>query len=1242
MKRILAGILVLLIASIQLPMVARAIGEQNKSVIGSNIDYLEAGKDYVDHELLVQVSSEAEAAFVARAYGAKVKSYSKYGFAVLSLTKGTVGSALVHSVVNQAGHAVKASLNMIYTIPKSQVQATASDPDIGEQWFHDDMGDSYAWNVTKGSPNVLVAVIDTGIDVDHPEFIGKISSLSYNARTGVQVSAGDLSAVQDDYSHGSHVAGIIAASADNGSGGCGVAPNVKLMVIKANGAPPYTNSFDTATLIAAIRYAADNGADIINMSLSRVFDTGENVLEHAAIQYAQAKGALVVCAAGNSRDNHAGYPAAYDECVAVSALQSGLAFDYSYSNYGPEIDLAAPGTNIYSCIDGGTYTYFSGTSMAAPMVSGAAALVLSRFPALTVEQLKAKLYNSSVDRYTAGIDAYFGHGAVNTINALSTTLYTVAFDSKGGSPVPSVLAAPNTAIVQPSRPTKTGYHLEGWYLDSNCTVSWDFGPVTGNMKVYARWTPGEYGYTVVNSKVHIYGYFGPDTDLTIPNTIDGIPVVALDGGFSGNGKIVSVHLPDSLLSIGMSVFMGCSNLQSVSFGRNLQTIGSMAFAGCVELENVVLPGSLVAVGDFVFKGCCSLATADVPGGIVNMGIGLFESCNGLSSVTLRKGFSDVANDMFFNCSALSAISLPSTVTRIGTYSFGGCAALTNMVIPDSVKTIGSFAFSITAANYTMYLKSVTIGNGVTEIGSFAFQGNSSLATITMGSSVKTIEEYAFSFCGFSEIRFSDKLLSLGKRAFQACSSLNSVYFHGNAPAVGTELFFNCSDISVYYINGKTGFSSAWNGFPTVTFLPSAPPPVRFSLNDATGTAPASQSVAYGGKLTRPADPTRTGYVFGGWCLNPTGQGDLWDFDKNTVTWGGTLYAKWTVVKYAIVAVPNSTLYGSVTGSGSFTSGALVTLKAIPKAGYRFVRWLEGSTAVSTSAEYKFNVTKARALKAEFVKIATPTVKAASASYSSVLLTWAVVAGANGYEVSRYDLLTQQYKVLSTVTATGFTNTGLVTGTAYTYKVRVKCVAGDTITYGSYSTSVSTKPVPAAPVNVKAASDSYNSIKVSWSTVAGATKYKIYRATTQAGTYSLLTETSALVYTNIGVNTGTTYYYKVKAYRLVCSTQVYGDPSAIVSAKTSLAVPTSVKAARASSTSIKVSWGVVVGATQNEVWRCTTAYTGTYSLLMTTANAYYTNMSLTTGKTYWYKVRAYRLVGSTKVYSGYSSVVYAKP
>ncbi|MHB1454628.1 MAG: leucine-rich repeat protein, partial [Saccharofermentanales bacterium] len=135
--------------------------------------------------------------------------------------------------------------------------------------------------------------------------------------------------------------------------------------------------------------------------------------------------------------------------------------------------------------------------------------------------------------------------------------------------------------------------------------------------------------------------------------------------------------------------------------------------------------------------------------------------------------------------------------------------------------------------------------------------------------------------------------------------------------------------------------------------------------------------------------------------------------------------------------------------------------------------------------------------------------------------------------------------------------------------------------------------------------------------------------------------TAPTYTNTSLATGTTYYYKVNAYRLVGTTKVYGSQAAAVSAKPIPATVGTITAARYSATSIKISWPAVSGASGYELFRSTSS-AGTYTLIRTQTALYYTNTGLKTGTTYYYKVRAYRLVGTTKVYGGYSGIKYAKP
>ncbi|MEH7084096.1 S8 family serine peptidase [Neobacillus drentensis] len=181
--------------------------------------------------------------------------------------------------------------------------------------------------------------------------------------------------------------------------------------------------------------------------------------------------------------------------------------------------------------------------------------------------------------------------------------------------------------------------------------------------------------------------------------------------------------------------------------------------------------------------------------------------------------------------------------------------------------------------------------------------------------------------------------------------------------------------------------------------------------------------------------------------------------------------------------------------------------------------------------------------------------------------------------------------------------------------------------------------PSTPASVKVASSDYNKLTVSWTKVTGASGYEVYRATSKTGSYSKVATVngSTASYANSSLTTGQTYYYKVVAYTTVEGKKLVSPSSSIVSAKPGLKTPTSVKAAKASSTSIKVSWAKVSGASGYELYRATSK-SGSFKKVTSTTSSSYTNKKLTKGKTYYYKVRAYRTVNGSKVYSSYSSVV----
>ncbi len=275
------------------------------------------------------------------------------------------------------------------------------------------------------------------------------------------------------------------------------------------------------------------------------------------------------------------------------------------------------------------------------------------------------------------------------------------------------------------------------------------------------------------------------------------------------------------------------------------------------------------------------------------------------------------------------------------------------------------------------------------------------------------------------------------------------------------------------------------------------------------------------------------------------------------------------------------------------------------------------------------------------------VKATPSTYNSNKVTWNKVSGADGYEVYRATSKTGTYSLRKTTSKDTlyYTNTSLSTGKTYYYKVRAyKLVDGDK-KYGDFSSVVSAKPVLSS-TTAKALSASYNSNNITWNKVSGADGYEVYRATSQTGTYSLkrtVTSGSTLSYKNTSLSTGRTYYYKVRAYRLVNGDKKYGDFSSVVSAKPVLS-STTAKAVSASYNSNNITWNKVSGADGYEVYRAT-SQTGTYSLKRTVTSGStlsYKNTSLTTGKNYYYKVKAYRMVSGKRVYSSYSRVVSAKP
>lgn len=263
-----------------------------------------------------------------------------------------------------------------------------------------------AWAAQAGTRRPLVAVLDTGVDARHPDLRGVVDLVDSKTFVGG-------SSLVDSSGHGTHVAGIIAAVNGNGIGGTGIG-KARILSVKIADA---TGDTDTASIVAGIRYATEQQAAVINISLS---GAEPSELERAAIADAVRAGVVVVAAAGNSgrTGNSAEYPAAYPHVIGVGAVR-GDGKSLLDSTQGPQVLLAAPGKGIWSTSLRRGYRTRTGTSMAAAIVSGAAARLLAKRPGLRPDQVAEILRRSADDTGPRGRDDATGAGVLNLADALS-------------------------------------------------------------------------------------------------------------------------------------------------------------------------------------------------------------------------------------------------------------------------------------------------------------------------------------------------------------------------------------------------------------------------------------------------------------------------------------------------------------------------------------------------------------------------------------------------------------------------------------------------------------------------------------------------------------------------------------------------------------------------------------------------------------------------------------------------------
>jgi subtilisin family serine protease len=385
--------------------------------------------------------------------------------------------SLIYVVKYNSGRSIEEAVNEIYATgeveyaqPKyiQKVSFTPNDPSLGQQYYINRIQATAGWDVQQGDTNVVIGIVDSGIDWDHPDLAANIK-INYadpingadddgdgyvdNFR-GWDFGGADYTNVVADNnpmimgsnnSHGSHVAGDASAVTNNGVGVSGPGFKCKLMGIKCAADNDTRGPGGQGYIISGyegIRYAADRGCAVINCSWG---GGGGGQFEQDVITYATVnKNALVVCAAGNESSSASFYPASYKYVLSVASTNSSDVRS-SFSNFGNNIDVCAPGSSIYSTLWNNSYAVFDGTSMASPIAAGVCAIVKSQFPTYTAIQVgeKVRVNCDNIDAQNPSYIGALGKGRVNMFKALTVNSPSVRLLS-------NVITDGNNNVPQPN------------------------------------------------------------------------------------------------------------------------------------------------------------------------------------------------------------------------------------------------------------------------------------------------------------------------------------------------------------------------------------------------------------------------------------------------------------------------------------------------------------------------------------------------------------------------------------------------------------------------------------------------------------------------------------------------------------------------------------------------------------------------------------------------------------------------
>jgi len=584
-----------------------------------------------------------------------------------------------------------------------------------------------------------------------------------------------------------------------------------------------------------------------------------------------------------------------------------------------------------------------------------------------------------------------------------------------------------------------------------------------------------------------------------------------------------------------------------------------ANAAEIEIPEFYQGERVVMIADNGFSSYAEMTSIMIPKTVTVIGNSAFKDCSGLKSITIPDSVTSIGSGAFQNCDGLKSVTIPDSVIVIGNSAFQDCSGITSVTMPDKIKIIGNSAFQDCVG-----LTSITIPDSVEYINQDAFSGCIGLASVIIPDSVIGIGNGAFQNCsGLTSITISDSVSSIGNSAFQDCVGLTSVTIPDSVEYIGQNVFSGCSNLAGIIIPDKiTSISSgAFQNCVSMT-----------SLTIGNSVRYINQNAFSGcGNLTSLTIPGSV-YSIGDNAFN-----DCTSLTR--VTFAGVISEYYFSSVNPFPGDLRNVYFSTVDrGTGIYfrQNGTIDTWTGAP----------DGLT----------------------VSLVTST---------SITFDWNPVLGAAGYIIYRRSISNSFFTEAGKSETSSFTNTGLIEGT--TYYFRVAAVYSDGMS--PQSNNVVTMSLPGIPTGVKAAAASSNSIIINWNSVSGAYGYRVYRSTSADGIFTeIAVFSSTYTHTDTGLDADTAYYYRVAAY----NGSGTGEQSSVVNA-TPPGIPAGVSAEAESFTIITVSWSPVTTAEGYKIYRGTSA-NGAFTEVGTSAATSFTNTGLMPGTTYYYKVAAYNSSG----------------